>query len=127
MLGHDRVQEASDRFPAGQAGAAIALLVEIGEDRRVLVEKAPDPETVDVDDDIAQVGQSLQRRPLSLPRGLAEPSGRRSLHGALYDAGRRSHPLEDRAMLGAHSQRLRRPRSANRANAPATSPRAIAR
>src|SRR5205814_956219 len=107
MLGHDRVQEASDRFPAGQAGAAIAFLVEIGEDRRVFVEKAPDPQPVDVDDDIAQVGQSLQRRPLSLPRRQAEPSWRRSLHGALYDAGRRPHPLEDRAMLGAHL-RLRR-------------------
>src|SRR5256885_1556469 len=104
MLGHDGVQETSDRFAAGQAGAAIALLVEIGEDGRVFVEKAPDPEPVDVDDDIAQVGQSLQRRPLALPRRLAEPSWRRGLHGALHDAGRRPHPLEDRAMLRTHSR-----------------------
>src|SRR5207249_11791361 len=77
VLGHDRVQEASDRLSAGQAGAAITLLVEVGEDRRLLVEKAPDPKPVDVDDDIAQMGQCLQRRPLSLPRRRAEPARRR--------------------------------------------------
>ena len=56
VLGRDRVQEASDRLAAGEAGAAIALLVEIGEDGCVLVEEAPDPEAVDMHDDIAQVG-----------------------------------------------------------------------
>src|SRR5262245_1103895 len=102
MLGDDCVQETSDRLAAGQAGSTITLLVEVGEDRSLLVEEAPDPERVDVDDDIAQVSQCLQRRPVSLPRRLAESVWRRGLHGAPQDAGRRPHPLEDRAILRAH-------------------------
>src|SRR5436190_5256952 len=103
VLGDDHVQEVSDHLAAGKAGVAVALLVEVGEDGSVLVEEPPDPEPVDVDDDIAQVGQRLQRRPLSFPGRLAKPARRRSLNGAPHDAGRRPNPLEDRAMLRGHS------------------------
>src|SRR6266545_7754475 len=106
VLGHDRVEQVRDRLATGQAGAAIALLVEIAEDRRVFVEEASNPEPVDVDDDVAQVGQCLQRGPLAFPRRPAEPVRRRILHDAPYDAGRGAHPLEDRAMLRAHSKRF---------------------
>src|SRR5258706_5811353 len=40
VLGHDRVEQVRGRLATGQAGAAIAFLVEIAEDRRVFVEKA---------------------------------------------------------------------------------------
>src|SRR5882724_13400722 len=106
VLSHDCVQQTADRLTAGQAGATITLLVAVGEDRSLLVEEAADPEPVDVDDDIAQVGQCLQRRPLSLPRRLTEPVWRRGLHDAPHDAGRRPHPLEDHAMLRVHSPPL---------------------
>jgi hypothetical protein len=103
VLGDDRVEEVSDRLTTGQAGAAIALLVEVGEDGSILVQEPADPEPVDMDDDVAQVGQRLQRRPLSFPGRLAESVWRRGLHGAPDDAGRRPHPLDDRAMLRTHS------------------------
>ncbi len=53
VLGDDRVQEVSGRLAASEAGAAIALLVEVGKEGSLLVEEPPDPKPVDVDDDVA--------------------------------------------------------------------------
>jgi hypothetical protein len=86
---------------ARQAGAAIALLVEVCEEGIILVEEPPDPEPIDVDGDVAKVGQRLQRRPRSFPGRLTKLACRRSLYGAPHDAGRRPYAVEDRAMLRA--------------------------
>src|SRR5262245_28882701 len=102
VLSHDGVQKPLDRLAADQTRASIALLVEISEDRCVFVEEAPDPEPVDLNNDIAQVGQCLERGPLSFPRRVGEHVRRRGFHRAPHEARRRPHPLKDRAMLRAH-------------------------
>ena len=90
VLRDDRAQEVADRLATGEAGAAIALLVEVGEDGRVLVEEPPDPEPVDVDDDVAQVRQRLPRRPLPARGATSNRPG-----GAVSTA-RRTTPADDR-------------------------------
>src|SRR6266511_6025433 len=82
VLSDDCREEVSDCLAAGEAGATIPLLVEVGEDGTALVQEPPDPEPVDMDDDVAQVGQRLQCRPLPVPGRTAEPAWRRGLHNA---------------------------------------------
>jgi hypothetical protein len=61
-----------------------------------------------MDDDITQVRQRFQRRPLSDPGRLAEAARRRGLDNASYDRGRRPDSLENRAMLRSHFAALNR-------------------
>ena len=81
VLGDDGVAEVRDRLATSQAGRAKALLVEVGEERIILVEEPPDPETLDVDDDVAQVGQRFQPGPLAGAGWPGEPVRRRRVHG----------------------------------------------
>ena len=90
VLAGDRIEKHSRRLVAREACAPVALLIEVGEDRVVLVEEPPDPEPVDVDDDFAHMGQRLDRRPLALARGPGELAGRRGLDGAPEDGCGRS-------------------------------------
>src|SRR5437867_9434249 len=79
VLARDRVEQVPDLLAAREAGAAIALLVEVGEQRRGFVEQPPDPESVDVNDHVPKVRQGLQRRPLPLARRPPEARARRAL------------------------------------------------
>src|SRR2546426_901465 len=74
VLGDDRLQEVSGLLAADEARTPKALLVEVGEEGSLLVEEPPDSEPVDVDDDVAQMGQRFQRRPLAFPGRLREPA-----------------------------------------------------
>ena len=72
VLAGDRIEKRSRRLAAREAGAPVALLVEVGEDG-VVLEEPPDP-SPRRDDDVAHVGQRLERRSPSLEPG--EPVGR---------------------------------------------------
>jgi hypothetical protein len=57
-----------------------------------------------VDDDVAHVGQRLERRPLALARGPGELAGWRGLDGAPEDGSGQVNLLDDLAVLGGHSR-----------------------
>jgi hypothetical protein len=88
VLGDDRVAEVPNRLAAGQAGRAITFLVEVGEERTLLVQEPADPETLDVHHDVAQVGQRFQPGPLAGARWPDEPVWRRRVHGAAHGVAR---------------------------------------
>jgi hypothetical protein len=102
VLGDDRRQDVCDRLGTGEAGAAIALLVEVSKHWSVLVQEPPDPKSVDMNDDIAQMGQRFQRRLLSFPGRLTKSTRRHALHNAAYDCSRRPDSLEDGEMFRSH-------------------------
>jgi hypothetical protein len=60
MFSNDCLQEVVCCFAAGEAGAAIALLVEAGQDGSIFIKESSDSKPIVVDDNISQVGQRLQ-------------------------------------------------------------------
>jgi hypothetical protein len=100
VLGDYRVEEVGRRLAASEAGAAIALFVEVGEERSGLVEERPNPELVNVDDDVAQVDQRLSSDH-SPPRGHSVNRPARAPSTA-----RGTMPAEDRTAQGEHHGRV---------------------
>src|SRR5262249_5128508 len=102
VLPDDRVEEVADRLAPRETVTAVALFVEVREDRVVLVQETPDPESVHVDDDVAHVGHGFERRPPAGARRWAECFLRRGGDGPLEDGGGRSDLGDDLAVLWGH-------------------------
>jgi hypothetical protein len=102
VLADDRLQEMAGALAAREAGTAVGLLVEVREDRRGLVEQSPDSQAVDVHDDVPEVRQGLERRPLAVPRRCREALAPDPVHGLPHDQRRGADAVDDGALDGGH-------------------------